>query len=188
MTDLPITLETIFSLPALPLEHRELLPECPGLYFVYSLNDDRQLLYIGKAENIREQWLNHNRLRDLQIVACVVSQVNLAWLEFYATPEILSQQEQILIKRFRPPINELTLPDDYAAPSEQQLIEGTIVFEDKKEAQPSPSPVDSTDRPRAEVLFDVVPESVGQLQKQPNFWAWVAILIFVVFFIWESFS
>jgi|GEM_PF-5047115 len=109
MTDLPITLETIFSLPALPLEHRELLPEIPGLYFAYALNGEGQLLYIGKAQNIRQQWSRHTRLRDLQIVACVVSQINLAWLEFYANDEILTQQEQVLIKRFRPPINELNL-------------------------------------------------------------------------------
>lgn len=111
MTDLPITLETIFSLPALPLDHRELLPEIPGLYFAYSLNGERQLLYIGKAQNIRQQWSRHPRLRDLQIVACVVSQINLAWLEFYANDEILTQQEQVLIKRFRPPINELNFTE-----------------------------------------------------------------------------
>ena len=111
MTDLPITLETIFSLPALPLDHRELLPEIPGLYFAYSLNGERQLLYIGKAQNIRQQWSRHPRLRDLQIVACVVSQINLAWLEFYASDEILTQQEQVLIKRFRPPINELNFTE-----------------------------------------------------------------------------
>ncbi|NEP13912.1 MAG: GIY-YIG nuclease family protein [Symploca sp. SIO2C1] len=111
MTDLPITLETVFSLPALPLEHRELLPEIPGLYFAYALNGEAELLYIGKAQNIRQQWSRHPRLRDLQIVGCVVSQINLAWLEFYANDEILTQQEQVLIKRFRPPINELNLTE-----------------------------------------------------------------------------
>ena len=111
MSNLPITLETIFSLPALPLEHRELLPEIPGLYFAYTLNGEAQLLYIGKAQNIRQQWSRHPRLRDLQIVACVASQINLAWLEFYANEEILTQQEQVLIKRFRPPINELNLTE-----------------------------------------------------------------------------
>ncbi|NET60872.1 MAG: GIY-YIG nuclease family protein [Symploca sp. SIO2E6] len=136
MTELPITLETIFSLPALPLEHRELLPEIPGLYFAYTLDSERQLLYIGKAQNIRQQWLRHPRLRDLQIVAHVVSQVNLAWLEFYANEEILSQQEQVLIKQFRPPINELNLteyewlPRDHQAgypPEEDTSEPGSIV-------------------------------------------------------------
>ncbi|NEO32650.1 MAG: GIY-YIG nuclease family protein [Symploca sp. SIO3C6] len=175
MTNLPITLETIFSLPALPLEYRELLPEIPGLYFAYSLSEENQLLYIGKAQNIREQWLKHHRLRDLQIVACVVSQVNLAWLEFYASDEILTQQEQVLIKQFKPPINELNPPDNYRMPTEQKLIGAS---------QAANANINIDD----EVVVDVFPQPINQPQKKLSFWTWLVIVVLVLVFCWGSFS
>ncbi|NEP03050.1 MAG: GIY-YIG nuclease family protein [Symploca sp. SIO2E9] len=183
MTNLPITLETIFALPALPLDYRELLPEIPGLYFAYSLGGENQLLYIGKAQNIREQWLKHHRLRDLQIVGCVVSQVNLAWLEFYASDEILTQQEQALIKRFKPPINELSFPDNYRVPTEQKLIEASQTLGDKT-SESAQANINIDD----DVIVDVFPQPINQPQKKLSFWAWLVIVVLVLVFCWGSFS
>lgn len=195
MTNLPITLETIFSLPALPLEYRELLPEIPGLYFAYSLSGENQLLYIGKAQNIREQWLKHHRLRDLQIVACVVSQVNLAWLEFYASDEVLTRQEQALIKRFKPPINELNPPDNYGVSKEHKLIGSSFALGDKTDNSQSQTTVsvfseatDANINIDDDVIVDIFPEPINQPQKKLSFWAWLVIVVLVLVFCWGSFS
>ncbi|NES25038.1 MAG: GIY-YIG nuclease family protein [Symploca sp. SIO3E6] len=200
MTDLPITLETIFALPALPLEHRELLPDIPGLYFAYTLNDERQLLYIGKAQNIRQQWLQHPRIRDLQIVANVVSQINLAWLEFYANEEILTQQEHVLIKRFRPPINELNLIDyermrtdnQAGRTSEEYSPENGSVVASLQGAQKLIKALPTTDEPvdahpDEEIPIDIFPQTVYQPQKQRDFWTFLVFLMFIVFVLWGSF-
>ncbi|NER19463.1 MAG: GIY-YIG nuclease family protein [Symploca sp. SIO1B1] len=200
MTDLPITLETIFALPALPLEHRELLPEIPGLYFAYTLNDERQLLYIGKAQNIRQQWSQHPRIRDLQLVANVVSQINLAWLEFYANEEILTQQEHVLIKRFRPAINELNLIDyermrtdnqpghtsEEYSPENRSVVGNLQGSQRLIEALPATDePVDA--HPDEEVPIDIFPQTIYQPQKQRDFWTFLVFLVFIVFVLWGSF-
>jgi len=200
MTDLPITLETIFALPALPLEHRALLPEIPGLYFAYTLNDERQLLYIGKAQNIRQQWSQHPRIRDLQLVANVVSQINLAWLEFYANEEILTQQEHVLIKRFRPAINELNLIDyermrtdnqpghtsEEYSPENGSVVGNLQGSQRLIEALPATDePVDA--HPDEEVPIDIFPQTIYQPQKQRDFWTFLVFLVFIVFVLWGSF-
>ena len=47
------------SIPSLHITERVKLPKLPGIYFVYTL--DHQLLYIGKADNLRTRWNSHHK-------------------------------------------------------------------------------------------------------------------------------
>ena len=47
------------SIPSLHITERVKLPKQPGIYFVYTL--DHNLLYIGKADNLRTRWNNHHK-------------------------------------------------------------------------------------------------------------------------------
>ena len=47
------------SIPSLHITERVKLPKLPGVYFVYTL--DHQLLYIGKADNLRTRWNSHHK-------------------------------------------------------------------------------------------------------------------------------
>lgn len=123
MRSLNLTLELIQTLPSVPLEFRELMPETSGLYFAVAPSHIQPILYIGKAQNIQERWKNHHRLRDLQVVASIGIPVSLAWFDFAASDEILYQQETCLIQQFRPPLNNLPSRDAYLA-----RLEGRIAF------------------------------------------------------------
>ena len=47
------------SIPSVHITERVKLPSLPGLYFVYTLS--HQLLYIGKADNLRTRWNSHHK-------------------------------------------------------------------------------------------------------------------------------
>ena len=47
------------SIPSLHITERVKLPKLPGIYFVYTL--DHNLLYIGKADNLRTRWNSHHK-------------------------------------------------------------------------------------------------------------------------------
>ncbi len=134
MQPLTISLEAIQALPAVPLEFRGSLPETSGLYFAIAPTYSQPVLYIGKAQNFRERLGNHHRLRDLQVITSIGIAVNLAWLEFIASDEMLYQQENSLIRQFRPPLNDLLNKDPNILRLEKQiqiLKQGVREAEDK---------------------------------------------------------
>jgi len=47
------------SIRSVHITERAKLPSLPGIYFVYTL--DHQLLYIGKADNLRTRWNSHHK-------------------------------------------------------------------------------------------------------------------------------
>jgi predicted GIY-YIG superfamily endonuclease len=123
MQSLTISLEFLQALPCIPLEFRDALPETNGLYFAIALDYATPLLYVGKAKNLRERWKNHHRIKDLQLIAATGVSVNLAWLEFTASDEILCQQENLLVRKFRPPLNDLLNKDPNLSRLEKQVLE-----------------------------------------------------------------
>ena len=47
------------SIPSLHITERAKLPSTPGIYFVYT--PDHKLLYLGKADNLRNRWNSHHK-------------------------------------------------------------------------------------------------------------------------------
>ena len=47
---------------------KHLLPEQSGIYYVLNLQT-RNVLYIGKAQNIRQRWCKHHRNEDVWLIA-----------------------------------------------------------------------------------------------------------------------
>lgn len=47
------------AIPSLHITERSKLPALPGVYFVYT--PDHQLLYVGKADNLKIRWNSHHK-------------------------------------------------------------------------------------------------------------------------------
>ena len=47
------------AIPSLHITERSQLPALPGVYFVYT--SDHQLLYVGKADNLKIRWNSHHK-------------------------------------------------------------------------------------------------------------------------------
>lgn len=60
-TDIMLSM-LLSSIPSLHITERVKLPPQPGLYFVYTL--DHQLLYLGKADNLRTRWNSHHKYQS----------------------------------------------------------------------------------------------------------------------------
>ncbi|NER32447.1 MAG: GIY-YIG nuclease family protein, partial [Symploca sp. SIO1C4] len=60
-TDIMLSL-LLNSIPSLHITERVKLPAQPGLYFVYTL--DHQLLYLGKADNLKTRWNSHHKYQS----------------------------------------------------------------------------------------------------------------------------
>jgi excinuclease UvrABC nuclease subunit len=88
------------------LSYREkyLLPEESGIYYVLNLKT-HNILYIGRAKNIRNRWTSHHREVD---VSCLVKAfgdyfIRIAWEPRPA--QELGKAESRRIKMFNPPFN-----------------------------------------------------------------------------------
>jgi hypothetical protein len=60
-TDIMLSM-LLSSIPSLHITERVKLPPQPGLYFVYTLT--HQLLYVGKADNLRTRWNSHHKYQS----------------------------------------------------------------------------------------------------------------------------
>lgn len=92
----------ISKLPALLLSERHRLPRCSAVYFVFL--DFNELLYIGKAVNLRLRWKNHHRLKELNSIKNVL----IAWLEVDVFD--LGNFEYSFIEEFKPKLNDTPVP------------------------------------------------------------------------------
>jgi len=95
-----ITLDSVkvLDLPMLSLSEKGSLPEVPAVYFALSCANE--VLYIGRAINLRSRWRQHHRYDQLRRF----HKVRLAWLEL--SEYELDTTERILIEAYEPPLNE----------------------------------------------------------------------------------
>ena len=82
----------INSLPFVPLENRNNLPEEPCIYFAVDKYSNIQ--YIGRSVNARSRWSSHHKLAQLQLV----EGARIAYL--FVDAELLSSVEIALIQWF----------------------------------------------------------------------------------------
>jgi excinuclease UvrABC nuclease subunit len=83
----------ITELPQVSVQERHRLPTASGVYFV--LSKCGEILYVGRAKNLRSRWRNHHlRHPDWTI----------AYLE--APLSVLRELETGLIRRFLPRLNK----------------------------------------------------------------------------------
>lgn len=84
----------------------ELLPDRPGIYYVFDYHD--RLLYIGKAKSLRDRWRCHEKLEKLLskgFQRLAYRLVKEHWLLF---------DEAVDIDRFKPPFNtQQPKPDNH---------------------------------------------------------------------------
>lgn len=92
------------ELPSLPLNCRNKLPSLAAIYIVLSENDD--ILYVGKAINLANRWMQHHRFKQFGSY----QSVRIAWLEC-SDETLLDQVERMLIKSLTPLLNNTRVPE-----------------------------------------------------------------------------
>lgn len=99
LSDFEISEINVFDLPSVPLDQRSQLPNVSGVYFAVR-NED--VLYVGRASNLRARWArnNHHRLYELDILGGIF----LHWLEVDTSACDIAELEGNLIKYFDPPV------------------------------------------------------------------------------------
>lgn len=102
---LNLTFPDILSLPSVPFEHRQFLPNASGIYFVLA-DTPNQLVYVGKTQCFQRRWSRHHRIPELELLMRLGLKLDIAWLELRCSDEFISQWERHLIDRFNPPLND----------------------------------------------------------------------------------
>lgn len=154
-----INMDGVLTLPSLPSQHKEFLPEVSGLYFVIAYTPEPQLVYLGKAKNFFQRWQKHHRQPEVNLLQKLGLDVDIHWLELRVTDEILSQWENQLIKDLSPALNDtLTMAtevnrlENKVAQLEEFVIEPARELALLPNLALLPSPLECTDAPQAEIM------------------------------------
>lgn len=104
------TLEDVFRLPSVEFSQKSQLPENSGVYFLVA---NQQILYLGKAINLRGRWRSHHRKHEANVLVTAGLKVKIHYLLISSQEPSNHQQllhvEQQLIKQFKPPLNDSPL-------------------------------------------------------------------------------
>ncbi|NEO98435.1 MAG: GIY-YIG nuclease family protein [Symploca sp. SIO2E9] len=84
------------------LRKRHQLPSSPDIYFV--LDNNSQLLYVGRAKNLRERWLGKSHHRYKQLARKGLDKITLGYIK--VPFDELEQREKEYIEQFNPALNE----------------------------------------------------------------------------------
>lgn len=101
MTNEEIVAFDVVLLPFAPLGG--MLPEVSAVYFALSSAGD--VLYVGKANNLRSRWAGHHRKAQLR----KFKNVRIAWMEL--PEDDLLDMESLFIVRFDPPLNNAIIQE-----------------------------------------------------------------------------
>ena len=110
-----VMLEDFRTLPNLTLLDKQQLPECSTVYFAVAKG---QVLYIGRANNLRDRWRNHHRLPQLETIS-KKCEVRIFWL--VCEKSQLSMLEQQYIEHYCPLLNQSKVPVRQFTPSAKTL-------------------------------------------------------------------
>jgi DNA-binding XRE family transcriptional regulator len=93
-----------FSLPSVPLDQRDKLPDVSGIYFALL---DTKILYIGKSVNLQKRWQIHHRINQIRLLG----NVSISWFHFIETEDLaLERAEDLCIRYFKPTLNGTITP------------------------------------------------------------------------------
>ncbi len=98
------------------------LPQCPGVYQMF--DDCGELLYVGKAKNIKKRVTSYLRVQESPKVQLLVQKISHIEATVTNTEAEALLLEQTLIKNNRPPFN-IVLRDDKSYPYIQLTSEHT---------------------------------------------------------------
>jgi hypothetical protein len=101
-----INMDGVLSLPSVPFQHKDFLPDLSGLYFVVAHTDEPNLVYIGQAQSFASRWKNHHREPEFNLIRKLSIPVDIFWLELRVSGDILDEWERKLIKQLNPAIND----------------------------------------------------------------------------------
>ena len=102
------------ALPSLSLESRHNLPDKSAIYFV--LDEDDEILYIGKAVSLVKRWRGHHRLAQLE----QLGNVRIAWMECDAL--LINSLETGCITHFKPLFNKITQGWKYRQLTQNKIL------------------------------------------------------------------
>ena len=114
-------------LPSVPLAQKSYLPRCSAIYFV--LNQNKEILYVGRAINLLYRWRDHHRFMQL-IELNKTQNISIFWWECQHQIHDLISAENYYINFFKPLLNSTTVPTIFKGNFSivlSQLARNTIV-------------------------------------------------------------
>lgn len=120
MITIPIPRVNPYRLPSILWRDKSELPLLSGIYFVL---DGVDILYVGKAKNLRRRWQSnsHHRYAAIAHLQRIIDDsklgepIKIAWVE--CPEEYLSQLEREMIKQFNPRFNSKPVRTFICVPS-----------------------------------------------------------------------
>ena len=115
------------NLPLLPLSQKSNLPRCPAIYFI--LNQQQEVLYIGRSINLLYRWRDHHRFLQLREIN-KIQPVFIYWWECQPKKHNLISAENYYINLFKPLLNSTIVPTVYKGDFSiflTQLARNTII-------------------------------------------------------------
>lgn len=106
------------KLPSLSLSQRNILPECPAIYF--AVDSKNRVLYVGKAINLLTRWKNHHRQEQLNRINRK-NKIKIAWLQCSNNLTLLANTETYFIEFYQPLLNRTSVPAKTITPAETVL-------------------------------------------------------------------
>jgi predicted GIY-YIG superfamily endonuclease len=106
------------NLPSVKLLDKEKLPAVSGIYF--AIDNNNQLWYIGKAQNIYKRWINHHRYYQLEKIN-KKNPIILRWHECENDENTLIQLENHFIEYYFPALNQTQVEARKITPAEISL-------------------------------------------------------------------
>jgi len=189
LVDIPsVDLEYVASLPSIPFQDRNLMPNLSGIYFVCISVPDVRVIYIGKTTSFCRRWLSHNKTPELELLHSLRIPVNIHLLELDWDSNNLILLENLVINKFNPPMNVAGLKDEF-------MDEGSIFFlptvsDNVREEISSriTRPLDgyatsdlvsiakslliTVTRKRKKILVDQIKMALGEYYNEPNIITW----------------
>lgn len=106
------------KLPSLSLPQRNILPECPAIYF--AVDSKNRVLYVGKAINLLTRWKNHHRQEQLNRINRK-NKIKIAWLHCSNDLASLANTEAYFIEFYQPLLNRISVSAKTITPAETVL-------------------------------------------------------------------
>lgn len=96
----------------------EQLPETAGIYFV--VDDNKNIWYIGKAQNIKARWIGHHRYAQLNRLN-QKNHIKILWYRSENDENILTELEKHFINTYHPILNKTKVEVRQITPAELDL-------------------------------------------------------------------
>lgn len=106
------------KLPYVDFLNKDHLPETAGIYFI--VDKDYKILYVGKAQNLKNRWIGHHRYDQLKTINKKIN-IKILWYSCKNEENALTQLENYFIATYYPVLNQTKVEAKKITPAEIEL-------------------------------------------------------------------